>query len=116
MVSGKDANGCKGSATVDLMVIQNSTLDSLFPSNFFSPNGQEPNEVWEVKNADSFPQCGVTIYDEKGIKVYQAKPYLNDWTGISSGGKVLPAGVYYYVIKCDDSGNNYLAGSINIVR
>ncbi|HEV8512031.1 MAG TPA: FG-GAP-like repeat-containing protein [Cyclobacteriaceae bacterium] len=117
-VSGKDTNGCTGSATVDLLVTQNSILDSLHPSNFFSPNGVPPDETetWKVENIGSFPQCGVTIYDEKGIKVYQAKPYLEDWTGISSGGKVLPAGVYYYVIKCDDSGNDYKAGSINIVR
>jgi len=115
-VSGKDANGCTGTATVDLLVIQNSTLDSIHPTNFFSPNGDAINDFWQVENAPSFSQCGVTIYDEKGIKVYQAKPYLNDWGGISSGGKVLPAGVYYYVMNCDDSGSNYLAGSINIVR
>ncbi len=115
-VSGKDANGCTGNATVLLTVIQNSTLDSMHPTNFFSPNGDNVNDFWQVENAPSFSQCGVTIYDERGFKVYQAKPYLNDWGGISSGGKVLPAGVYYYVMKCDDSGNNYLAGSINIVR
>jgi len=115
-VSGKDANGCTGNATVDILVIQNSTLDSVHPTNFFSPNGDSVNDFWQVENAPSFSQCGVTIYDEKGMRVFQAKPYLNDWNGISSGGKVLPAGVYYYVMKCDDSGSNYLAGSINIVR
>jgi len=115
-VSGKDINGCTGKATVDLLVIQNNALDSMKPTNFFSPNGDTINDFWQVENAPSFSQCGVTIYDEKGIKVFQAKPYLNDWNGISSGGKALPAGVYYYVMKCDDSGNNYLAGSINIVR
>jgi gliding motility-associated-like protein len=115
-VSGKDANGCTGKTTVQLVVIQNSTLDSIHPSDFFSPNGDNINDFWQVENAPSFSQCGVTIYDERGLKVFQAKPYLNDWNGISSGGKVLPAGVYYYVMKCDDSGNNYLAGSINIVR
>jgi len=115
-VFGKGANGCIGQATVDLAVIQNSTLEAIHPSNFFSPNGDTINDFWQVENAPSFSQCGVTIYDEKGIRVYQAKPYLNDWNGISAGGKVLPAGVYYYVMKCDDSGSNYLAGSINIVR
>ena len=115
-VSGKDINGCTGKATIDLLVIQNNSLDSMKPTNFFSPNGDAINDFWQVENAPSFSQCGVTIYDEKGIKVYQAKPYLNDWGGISSGGKALPAGVYYYVMKCDDSGSNYLAGSINIVR
>jgi gliding motility-associated-like protein len=115
-VSGKDTNGCTESATVDVLVIQNSTLDSIFPTNFFSPNGDKQNDTWHVENVLSFSQCGVTIYDERGLKVYEAKPYLDDWNGISSGGKVLPAGVYYYVMKCDDSGSNYLAGSINIVR
>jgi gliding motility-associated-like protein len=115
-VSGKDVNGCTGTGTIQLLVIQNSSLDSMHASDFFSPNGDNINDFWQVENAPSFSQCGVTIYDERGLKVFQAKPYLNDWNGISSGGKVLPAGVYYYVMKCDDSGNNYLAGSINIVR
>jgi len=115
-VSGKDANGCPGQATVVVVVLQDNALDSMHPTNFFSPNGDTINDFWQVENAPGFSQCGVTIYDERGFKVYQAKPYLNDWNGISSGGKVLPAGVYYYVMKCDDSGNNYLAGSINIVR
>ncbi len=116
IVTGTDTNGCPGEGTVQVVVVQNSTLDSMRPTDFFSPNGDNINDFWQVENAPSFSQCGVTIYDERGLKVFQAKPYLNDWNGISSGGKVLPAGVYYYVMKCDDSGNNYLAGSINIVR
>ncbi|GHM98511.1 hypothetical protein WSM22_00010 [Cytophagales bacterium WSM2-2] len=115
-ILGKDANGCKGSATVDLTVIPDKTLNGLIPDKFFSPNADGINDVWKVENAPVANTCGVAIYDERGLKIFEAKPYLNDWNGTSSQGKVLPAGVYYYVIKCDDSPGNYLGGSINIIR
>lgn len=116
-VSGKDANGCRGEATVEVTVSQKNPLNSLRPHEIISPDRVDgQNDFWIVENAPNQPGCSVSIYDERGLRVYQAKPYLNDWTGITSGGKVLPAGVYYYVIKCDDSPKNHLAGSINIVR
>ncbi|MBI1768436.1 MAG: VCBS repeat-containing protein [Bacteroidetes bacterium] len=116
-VSGKDANGCRGEATVEVTVSQKNPLSSLRPHEIISPDRVDgQNDFWIVENAPNQPGCSVAIYDERGLKIYQAKPYMNDWSGISSGGKVLPAGVYYYIIKCDDSPKNHLAGSINIVR
>lgn len=115
VVSGKDVNGCVGSASVELVVVPDKALNGLKAAQFFSPNNDRNNDVWIVDNAPSLNQCGVVIYDERGFKVYEAKPYLNDWDGTSTQGKTLPAGVYYYVFKCDDS-SGYLGGSINIIR
>jgi len=115
-VLGKDANGCNGSATVDITVIPDKSLNGLIPEKFFSPNADGINDVWKVENAPVSNTCAVSIYDERGLKIFEAKPYLNNWDGTSSQGKVLPAGVYYYVIKCDDSPGNFKGGSINIIR
>jgi gliding motility-associated-like protein len=116
-VTGKDGNGCKGEGTLQLVVIQDNALNSLVASNILSPDLIDTqNDTWEVKNAESLPQCGVTIYDEHGFKVYEAKPYLNDWKGTTSSGKQLPAGVYYYILRCDDSSGDYVAGSVNLIR
>jgi gliding motility-associated-like protein len=114
-VSGKDVNGCLGSASVELTVVPDKALNSLKASKFFSPNADGINDVWLVDNAPTLNQCGVAIYDERGFKVFDAKPYLNNWDGTSTQGKALPAGVYYYVFKCDDS-SGYAGGSINIIR
>ncbi|NOS93415.1 MAG: PKD domain-containing protein [Cyclobacteriaceae bacterium] len=116
-VKGKDTNGCAGEGTIPLVVIQDNALSSLVASNILSPDLVDTqNDTWVVKNSESLPQCGVTIYDEHGFKVYEAKPYLNDWKGTTTSGKILPAGVYYYILRCDDSSGDYVAGSINLIR
>jgi gliding motility-associated-like protein len=109
-----DNNGCIGTATFELDVNVDNPTSLLQPFNFFSPNGDPVNDAWKVINIENFPQCAVTIFDEKGLKVYEAKPYLNNWDGTSNG-KKLPDGVYYYMIRCDgDSGSR--TGSITILR
>lgn len=88
-VKGNIANGCDGTATIEVKVKGTSLVDTLTPGNFISPNGDAANNYWEIKNIQNLPQCGVTIYDDKGIKVYEAKPYLNTWDGTFNG-KALP--------------------------
>jgi gliding motility-associated-like protein len=114
-VYGKAANGCYGQATVDVGIIADDPLSLLTPTNYFSPNDDEFNPYWRVQNMELLNQCGVTIYDERGFKVHEAKPYLNDWDGFSLKGQRLPAGVYFYIIRCDDS-KKVLSGSINLIR
>lgn len=114
-VSGKGINGCVGKDSILVNVNGESIAVKLKPQNFFSPgNGDLINEKWEVPTITNYPQCGVTIYDEKGLKVYEAKPYLNNWDGTFNG-HLLPIGVYYYIIKCDGE-NTPKTGSITLVR
>ncbi|GHN01016.1 hypothetical protein WSM22_25050 [Cytophagales bacterium WSM2-2] len=117
VVKGKAANGCSGEDSVTVNVKGENLVNKLKPTNFFSPgNGDNINEKWEVENIDTFPQCAISIFDEKGLKVYEAKPYTNasGWDG-SYNGKLLPIGVYYYIIKCDGD-TKAKTGSITIVR
>jgi gliding motility-associated-like protein len=115
-VAGAGANGCKNSATVDVKVRGDATVNKLVPGNFFSPNGDATGQQWTVGKIEEYPQCGVTIYDDKGVKVYDAKPYLNNWEGSFINGRPLPDGVYYYIIRCDGEENNPRTGSITILR
>jgi gliding motility-associated-like protein len=114
-VSGKGGNGCVGLYSISVKVNGESIIKKLKAHNFFSPgNGDDTNEKWEVEPITTYPQCGVTIYDEKGMKVYEAKPYLNDWAGTFNG-HVLPEGVYYYIIRCDGE-STPKTGSITLIR
>jgi gliding motility-associated-like protein len=115
-VTGSDGNGCTGTATVEVLVKGESIVSKLGPSNFFSPNGDPVGQYWLVEKIDEYPQCGVTIYDDKGVKVYEAKPYQNDWEGTFTSGKKLPDGVYYYIIRCDGEESVPRTGSITILR
>jgi gliding motility-associated-like protein len=106
---------CPGIATIQVTVKGEAIVNKLIPAKFFSPNQDDKNPLWLVENILDFQQCGVTIYDDKGVKVYEAKPYLNDWDGTFNGQK-LPDGVYYYVIRCDGEENKPRTGSITVLR
>ncbi|MBT1707534.1 VCBS repeat-containing protein [Fulvivirgaceae bacterium PWU5] len=114
-VTGVGANECPGSGTFIVQVVGEAIVNKLNPHNFFSPNNDGPNEQWQVDEILTYAQCGVTVYDDKGVKVFEAKPYHNDWNGTFNG-KQLPDGVYFYIIRCDGEESTPRAGSITLLR
>jgi gliding motility-associated-like protein len=115
-VTGTDSNGCIGQATVEVSVKGDIIVNKLTPSKFFSPdNGDDINNFWLIQKILDYPQCQVTVYDDKGIKVYESKPYVEDWNGTYKG-KPLPDGVYYYIIRCDGEEKTPKSGSITLLR
>lgn len=85
--------------------------------NAFSPGATEGvNDLWKVsyKSIVSF-ECH--IFNRWGIKVAEFTDPSQGWDG-RHGGKLVPAGVYYYVIKARGAdGKNYdLKGDINIIN
>jgi len=113
-VNGQGENGCPGEAEINITVLQDQIGNKLKPKKFFSPNNDALSEYWEIERIEEFTQCGVEVYDQEGNKIFESKPYLNDWDGTSKGRQV-PDGVYYYVIKCDEQGI-VKSGSITLLR
>lgn len=114
-VKGIDQNGCERTTSITVEVDPKSMVSFLKPNNFFSPNADAIDDLWNVGNIENFPSCGVTVYDEKGVKVFEAKPYNNDWNGTFKG-TTLPDGVYYYIIRCDGEESTPKAGSLTLLR
>ncbi len=115
-VTGSDGN-CTYEGTVTVNVVGEAIVGKLGPSIFFSPNGDTENPLWIVTEIEQFPQCRVTVYDDKGVKVFDSKPYLNNWDGTFNGnGKPLPDGAYQYIIRCDGEENKPRKGTITILR
>jgi gliding motility-associated-like protein len=114
-VVGFDANTCIGRGSIEVKVKGDAIIDKLVPGNFFSPNADSKNPYWMIGDISQYPQCGVTVYDDKGVKVFNAKPYLEDWDGTYNG-KPLPDGVYYYIIRCEGEESRPRMGSITILR
>lgn len=112
-VSGRDENGCRGEASIEIKVLGTSVFDLLEPMRYFSPNGDIKNPDWKIENIESFPTCSVTIYNDKGSKVYESKPFVS-WDGTYKGSK-LPVGVYYYAIRCDGE-SQVKTGSITLLK
>lgn len=115
LVSASSGAGCPGRGSIEVVVRGEPIVNKLKPGKFFSPNDDDKNPTWLVDKIEEFSQCGVSIYDDKGVKVFEAKPYLNDWDGTFKG-KKLPDGVYYYVIRCDGEEGKPRTGSITVLR
>ncbi|HTJ51780.1 MAG TPA: FG-GAP-like repeat-containing protein [Cyclobacteriaceae bacterium] len=115
MVTGPDTNGCTETGSIQITVKGASITSKLNPNKLLSPNGLPQYKLWNVDKIEEYPQCSVAIYDDKGIKVYEAKPYNNDWDGTFKGSR-LPDGVYYYIIRCDGEEGKPRSGSITLLR
>ena len=107
-VTGFLNGGCKAIDSIEIQVDGNV----LFP-NIFSPNGDGVNDLWEIPSFESYSDCFLSIFDRSGRRVFEQKGYSNDWDG-RYGGKLLPEGVYYYVMGCPD--RSPITGNILLAR
>lgn len=85
--------------------------------NAFSPDASEGvNDEWKV-SYKSIIEFECHIFNRWGIKVAELIKPSQGWDG-RHGGKFVPAGVYYYVIKAKGAdGKDYnLSGDINIIN
>lgn len=84
--------------------------------NAFSPFNQDGvNDEWKVAYS-SIVSFKCTIFNRSGHKIASFSDPSQGWDG-KNGGKFVPSGVYYYVIKARGAdGREYnLSGDINIV-
>jgi gliding motility-associated-like protein len=94
---------------------QNSHTDSTDDLEIFNavtPNGNGENDVFVIRNIESYPENTVTIFNRWGVVVYEVNAYGQDgkfFRGKSEGrttiskNEELPSGVYFYVIKYKNS-------------
>jgi gliding motility-associated-like protein len=114
-VTGMTDTGCQATAEILVRVSGDLIGNNLRPKNFFSPNdGDMINPTWEIEGILDYPECAVEIYDQTGNRIFEAMPYQNNWDG-TSGGKVMPDGAYYYIIRCN--GNDIVkSGTVTLLR
>jgi len=83
----------------------------------FSPNGDGLHDFFIINNIELHPNNTLQIFNRWGTKVYEKKNYLNTWDGTASdkgGGKLLPVGPYFYIIKLNEDGVKPVTGWIYI--
>ena len=115
VVRGQGVNGCIGEASILITVKEQAVVDLINPKNFFTPNeGDDINSTWVIENIRDFPGCQVSIFDQTGNKIFEARPYMDEWDGTHKGNR-LPNGVYYFFIKCDGEEKSR-SGSITLLR
>jgi gliding motility-associated-like protein len=87
-----------------------------------TPNGDGLNDTWVIIGIENFRNNNVKIYNRWGNLVYEKDYYQNNWDGHSDGrltimesSKLLPVGVYYYIIDLGD-GHEVIPGYLHLNR
>jgi len=73
--------------------------------NAISPNGNDKNDYFYIKNADKYPNNSLKIFDRNGIIIYDEKGYGTDSklfygkSNINNSNATLPSGSYFYIFS-----------------
>jgi gliding motility-associated-like protein len=96
-----------------------------FIPNAFTPNGDGIHDVWRFYPLEQyalFYTVEATVFNRAGVVVFNRKDYSNDpsvaFDG-RKGGKDLPVGTYYYVVKLihrQTQAEDVYTGSVTIIR
>ena len=81
--------GCDSTVTVNLEI-----TDELFVPNVITPNGDNMNDVLEIRDISFFAPVQLKIYNRWGTLVYETDDYQNDWDGEN-----LAAGSYFIWLR-----------------
>ncbi len=102
---------------VDGLVTVNAILElipQLKAANVITPNGDGYNDYWEIYNIENYASFTVSIYSAMGELLYTTTDYENNkWNG-KAGNRVLPDGIYYYMITSPHE-DMVFEGIINLI-
>ncbi len=82
--------------------------------NFFTPNGDGVNEVWDIPFLWNLPDAMVQVFDRFGNLVVSYRAGEGQWNGTSNGEPVMDD-TYWYVIEINKEAKP-LKGSVTIKR
>ncbi|HWS59651.1 MAG TPA: T9SS type B sorting domain-containing protein, partial [Flavobacterium sp.] len=100
-----DKNGC-GLVSQEIAVVG--------VPKFFTPNGDNYNDVWEIKGISKYPQAEVLIYDRYGKYLTTLNGINKSWNGTFNGSP-LTAADYWYVLKLEN-GKPEIKGHFSLKR
>ncbi len=97
------------SATANIYV----ECDAPRPVMGFSPNGDGVNDKFMIEGLEQFENNSLSIYDRRGITMFETTDYKNNWVGKWRGND-LPDGTYFYVLRYE--GGKIMSGYVQIMR
>ncbi len=91
------------------------TLPVITPMKFFSPNGDDVNDLWLIDGIESAPNAYIRIYDRYSKVIYQCKgSEFGGWDGKFEG-KDMIQDDYWYVISVPET-EEQISGHFTLKR
>ncbi|MEQ9188569.1 MAG: GEVED domain-containing protein [Cryomorphaceae bacterium] len=110
VVTAETEFGCKTRDTVMVGV----NIGPVLPT-AFTPDGDNYNDRWNLKELASYPGCVVSVYNRWGHKIFESDGYGESWDGTYNG-EPLPSGSYFYVIDLNVDEVPPQTGSVTIIK
>jgi gliding motility-associated-like protein len=106
--------GCADSICSEIDVYINSVF--VIP-NIFTPNGDDVNDVFTVKNV-GLEKMDAEIYNRWGQKEYEWHTTNGGWDGRTASGVLVPDGTYFFMIRAKgfDGKEYFEKGSFELMR
>jgi gliding motility-associated-like protein len=89
------SNGCQDSASVTIIVNDNSSI--IIP-NIFSPNGDDINDVLTIEST-GIEEMNIDIFNRWGQKVFVISGPGQTWDGKLANGTDAAEGTYFYILR-----------------
>jgi gliding motility-associated-like protein len=106
-----DEFGCAGFDSLRVFV---ERVEAFTIMNVITPNGDGKNDVLDMGSVTNGDNCSISIMSRWGDYVFRQDVYQNDWGGVSTAGKDLEDGTYYFILQC---GNEVrYRGPVTIIR
>lgn len=104
---------CVRSDSVNVFVGEVITIYSSF-----TPNDDNINDKWVIKNSAQYPDMEVVVYDRSGQRVFNTTGYStpDKWWDGTYKGKPLPVSTYFYVVDLKIGDEGIFKGQVNIIR
>ena len=111
------AVGANGGVSMSNAVAALQRGAALYVPNVFSPNGDQFNDVLEMKGRRIL-KGAVTIYDRWGSVVFFTSDWRNGWDGNDAKGQPLAVGMFTYKVNYEDTKNqaHQKLGIVQLVR
>jgi gliding motility-associated-like protein len=103
-----------GCVMTDSTFVTTNPQACIQPPNAFTPNDDNYNDTWFLKNIYLYSDLDIQIFNRWGTIVYDQNNSYNPWNGIYHG-QPLPAETYYYIINLNNS-TEPQKGTVTIVR
>ncbi len=81
-------------------------LEGMVVPNVFTPNGDGINDVFHIKNS-GMEEYNLQIFNRWGLLLFETSAPQLKWDGATNSGEMVPAGVYYFIVKAKSSTTSY---------
>lgn len=80
-----------------MITVRNLTVPTLI-----TPDMNGKNDFFFLEGIEALGKTELTVFDRRGMLVFETADYDNNWYGIDYNGKALPDDTYFYVLRSEN--------------